>query len=274
MNLPASRNTAVEAAIEVGEAAGFRDARPVVLQDTNNVVVWLAPHEVVAKVGMWAHSSEVLGRELDVCSYLASSGAPVAAPIGQLRRSAATDWPVSLWERVPSTDIEASDQDLARMLELVHAALKGCPVELPSYLVAVDHARATLFDDDRMAALSPSDLDVLRLAFEEWSEGARHRRAPLQAVHGEPHLDNVILGTAGPTLIDFEAASIGPLEWDLASMAPGVAEAYGRVDPDLLALLRLLNSARVATWCWAFADHPRMRAHGEHHLEVVRTTAR
>lgn len=258
----------------MGEAAGLLDARPVVLQDSNNVVVWLAPHEVVAKVGVWEHSNEVLGRELDVCSHLAFAGAPVAAPIGQLRRSPTNNWPVSLWERVRSTGNEVSDQHLASMLNLVHLALEGCPVELPSYLVAIDHARATLFDDDRMAALAAADLDLLRSAFEEWSERARQRPAPLQPVHGEPHLNNIIVGTDGPILIDFEAASVGPPEWDLASMAPGVAGAYGRVDLDLLALLRLLNSARVATWCWALADHPRMRAHGEHHLEVVRTATR
>ena len=42
------------------------------------------------------------------------------------------------------------------------------------------------------------------------------------------------------------------------------------IDPDRLALLRLLNSARVATWCWAAADNPMMRPHAEHHLAIVR----
>jgi hypothetical protein len=71
-------------------------------------------------------------------------------------------------------------------------------------------------------------------------------------------------------LVDFEAASIGPLEWDLASVPPGVADVFRGIDHDLLAVLRLLSSARVATWCWSLADHPSMRIHGEHHLAVVR----
>lgn len=52
-------------------------------------------------------------------------------------------------------------------------------------------------------------------------------------------------------------------------MAAGVAAASVSVDHDRLALLRLLNSARVATWGWAHAADPIMRAHGEHHLAVV-----
>src|ERR1700694_2900107 len=57
---------------------------------------------------------------------------------------------------------------------------------------------------------------------------------------------------------------------DLASLSPGVAAAFGDVDHDLLSLLRLLNSARVATWGWALADHAFMRKHAEHHLALVR----
>lgn len=75
------RGEAVRAAIDVGEVAGFGSASPVVLQDTNNVVVWLSPHSVVAKVGLWPHSAEALGREVEVCRQLTSGGAPVGTPL-------------------------------------------------------------------------------------------------------------------------------------------------------------------------------------------------
>jgi hypothetical protein len=44
------------------------------------------------------------------------------------------------------------------------------------------------------------------------------------------------------------------------------------VDGELLALLRRLNSARVATWCFANAHLPDLRRHGEIHLELLRAT--
>lgn len=159
------------------------------------------------------------------------------------------------------------------MIRSVHSSLRSCAVELPSYMAAVDHARTTLFDDDRMHALASGDLTLLRTAFDRWANRAHHWPLLSQPLHGEPHLGNVIVTAVGPALVDFEAVSNGPAEWDLASMPDGVAEAFEGIDTNLLALLRLLNSARVATWCWAFADHPRMRAHGEHHLAVVRTAA-
>jgi hypothetical protein len=56
-------------------------------------------------------------------------------------------------------------------------------------------------------------------------------------------------------------------------MPAGVVEAAGPVDSELLVLLRLLNSARIATWSWSLADHEAMRALGEHHLGVVRAAA-
>lgn len=81
----------------------------------------------------------------------------------------------------------------------------------------------------------------------------------------------MVVTGGGPFLVDFEAASVGPVEWDLASLPPAVATAYGSSDGDLLRVLRWLNSARVAAWCWARADHPGMRAHAAHHLAVVRS---
>jgi len=275
VDLRPSRRAAVGAAIKAGESVGFGGASPVVLQDSNNVVVWLSPHDVVAKVGTWPHSAEVLGREVEVCAHLAAAGAPVAAPIGELRHETTLALPVSLWERLESVaGGHASDGELAGMLSEVHAALAGCTVELPSYLAAIEHTRTTLFDDERMQALPDGDLHLLRAAFDEWASRAHDWAVQRLPLHGEPHLGNVIVTATGPALIDFEAVSLGPTEWDLASMSPGVAKAFSRVDGDLLALLRLLNSARVATWCWGVADDPLMRAHGEHHLAVVRSMAK
>lgn len=262
---------AVGAALEVGRLAGFASTRPVVLQDSNNVVVWLAPHRVVAKVGVHPHSSEVLAREVELCHQLASIGAPVAVPIG-LHHVGRAPCPVSLWERLDADPaVSPSDRDLAAMIRRVHDAMDECAVQLPTYLVSIDVTRAVLFDDERMRAVPSADLELLRGAFDRWADQAGGATTSDRPLHGEPHLGNVVVTREGPYLVDFEAASTGPLEWDLASLPPAVATAYGSSDGDLLLLLRRLNSARVAAWCWARADHPGMRAHAEHHLAVVRS---
>lgn len=271
MSTAARRRLAVDAARATGLAGGFGSPNAVVIQDTNNVVVWLAPHQVMAKVGIWPHSAEVLAREVEVCIELAGRATPCAVPIGGMVVDPESGLPVSLWRRleaVPSA--RASAAELAAMLHRVHEALRSCRIVFPSFLDAIDHAREALADDHRMAALPGDDLILLREAFDVWALAARDLSAPHQPLHGEPHLGNVIVTPAGPYLVDFEAVSFGPKEWDLASMDAEVAQAFDDVDEGLLVLLRLLNSARVATWCWVGADSPVMRAHAEHHLGLVR----
>jgi aminoglycoside phosphotransferase (APT) family kinase protein len=271
METSARRAAAIAAALEVAAAAGYPTSEPVVLQDTNNIVVRMAPHEVVAKVGVWVHSASVLGLEVDVCAHLSALDAPVAAPIGPLRSGGAASLPVSLWRWLaPVPQPRLDDGALAVMLRRVHDALSSYGGTLPSFLAGIDHARSALFDDARMAALPPDDLAMLRERFDRWTAAARQWPGRPQPLHGEPHTGNVVATGQGLRLIDFEAAGRGPLEWDLASLPPGVADEYDGVDRGLLTLLRGLNSARVATWCWALAGHPVMRANADHHLAVVR----
>jgi aminoglycoside phosphotransferase (APT) family kinase protein len=160
------------------------------------------------------------------------------------------------------------------MLRHVHDALSSYAGALPGFLAAIDHTRLTLFDDGSMAALPPQDRALLRERFDRWTEAARDWPTRSRPLHGEPHTGNVVATGDGLRLVDFEAASLGPLEWDLASLPAGVSDAYDGIDHRLLTLLRRLNSARVATWGWANAGHPVMRAHAEHHLAVVREAGR
>jgi aminoglycoside/choline kinase family phosphotransferase len=137
--------------------------------------------------------------------------------------------------------------------------------------VALERARRTLGDDRALAALGADDRACLRRAYEQLlGELAGRDLGPARALHGEPHGGNLPLTAQGPRWIDFESACEGPLEWDLAFLDEDAVCAFASVDEDLLALLRGLNSARVATWCWLGARFPQMRWHAEHHLRLVR----
>ncbi|HKE33904.1 MAG TPA: phosphotransferase [Candidatus Acidoferrum sp.] len=59
-------------------------------------------------------------------------------------------------------------------------------------------------------------------------------------IHGSPHRQNVLLADGEPRFIDFETVCVGPIEWDLAHLAPEVAVGYGE------ALNKRLE--RAATW--------------------------
>ena len=95
-----------------------------------------------------------------------------------------------------------------------------------------------------------------------------------RTLHGEPHSGNLLSTPNGLRWIDLEGVCRGPLEWDLAFLDEEVASFFPGADPDLLALLRILNSALVATWCWSRTEYPEMRWHAEHHLEKVKQAVR
>jgi thiamine kinase-like enzyme len=89
-------------------------------------------------------------------------------------------------------------------------------------------------------------------------------------LHGEAHDRNVLVTPAGLRWIDFEGACTGPLEWDIAFLPERAIEVFPEVDAEVVNLLRTLNSARVATWCFARWQFPEMRWHARFHLEQVR----
>jgi hypothetical protein len=257
---------AMNAATAAGVASGLAVGDSVLLQDTNNVVVWLRPHAVIAKVGVRPNVGVSLLREVEVCRYLYGVGAPVAEPLAWFDDERL---PVSLWNQIEMTGREYSSRDHGVALEIVHAALRGYEAPLPSYWSATDQAREALYDDNQMRALPYADVSILRSAFERFAAEVLAIDTPVQPLHGDPHSGNTIMTERGAVLIDFEAVSTGPVEWDFACCPVGVAEAFPNLNHDLVRVARLLNAVRVATWCWA-SPHPAMRSYAVEHLELVR----
>jgi hypothetical protein len=122
-----------------------------------------------------------------------------------------------------------------------------------------------------MTALAETDRSMLRTVFDYLSSELDERRGYSElALHGEPHSANLVATTEGLRWIDLEGVCTGPLEWDLAFLPEEATAVFPAVDYEMLKLLRTLNSARVATWCWAGWEFEEMRWHARHHLEHVR----
>src|SRR5919109_3867084 len=96
------------AAVEVGEAQGVDASAAVLLQETNNTVVWLRPSQVVAKVATRPDGKVALRLEHAVGTELAALGAEIAAPVPGIDavEHAATGFVVTLWERLVLLDAE------------------------------------------------------------------------------------------------------------------------------------------------------------------------
>jgi Ser/Thr protein kinase RdoA (MazF antagonist) len=261
------------AAVDVAEQLGFAVEEPVLIQETNNTVVWLRPHAVIAKVATRPESIDGLLLEHGVASALDRLGAPVAAPLPEVSpvRHPHTGFVVTLWQRLDhDPNPQPSGSTVGRSLRSLHDALSACDVELPNFRDGLERTRRALFDDRRISALRSADRTFLRTAFEALVADVEKRTLTERALHGEPHDSNFLLTSAGLRWIDFEATCRGPLEWDLAFLGADACTQFRDVDNELLNLLRTLNSARVATWCWVRYQYPDMRWHAHHHLEVVR----
>jgi hypothetical protein len=261
------------AAIDVATQLGLVLDEPLLIQETNNTVVWLRPSPIIAKVGTQEGRAETLIREHDVASALIEVAAPIAPPLPGVgpMRARGTGLVVTLWSRLDhDPDVEADGAIVGRSLLRIHDALDACDVPLPSFRAGLERTRIALFDDVRMAAMAPVDRAFLRAAFTDLMRRLDERTFPERWLHGEPHAGNYLLTPAGLRWIDFEDACRGPMEWDLAFLPEDGVATFKDVDVDLLALLQTLNSARVATWCWVQARFPEMRGQGEHHLGFVR----
>ncbi len=265
--------SAVEAATETARRFGIISPDPLVLQETNNTVVWLRPEPVVAKVAVRARSQVDLRLEHAVAAQLAALGAEIARPWPATSpvSHAGTGFVVTFWERLEGPDrTDVSAPELAASLRSLHAALDRTEVALPPFGTMLLRAREVLDDDAEMAALPPEDRTFVRGVYDQGLMALEGMSFDGRRLHGEPHNGNRIETSRGLRWIDFESCCFGPLEWDLAFQPPEVVRLFPEADEGLRALLQRLNGARVATWCWAGARHPEMRHHGAQHIALLR----
>lgn len=241
------------------------------LQETNNVVVWLRPFDVVAKIGRWGHSHESLALEHAVAAHLAKAGAPIAKPLSGVAPMVddATGFIVTLWQRIDVEADRVEPTDAARTLRVLHEHLDRYDGPLPDVRSHVQLARRALDDGRAMAALPTPDRDTLRNAIDILTERLGAFDFGGRVLHGEPHLGNLLASRDGPKWIDLEDVCMGPLEWDVAFLPERVHRMF-EIDPALMGIVRTLNSACVGTWCWVRADLPGMLPHARHHLERVK----
>jgi hypothetical protein len=260
-----------EPAVTIAVRFGLTVTDPVTLADSNNVVVWLAPSSVVAKVATGHHGG--LRHELDVATHLAAGGAPVVPPSGRLPPGVhheagfdVTFWEYHAQEGQPAVVTEA----LAGALAELHEVLASYPAPLPAWSDELS-AVGDVLVERRVPALSAPDRELLLATLDELLHKVAGRTPTARALHGSPHGGNVLVVAGAPRFIDFETACAGPPEWDPAHVGADVVAAYpATVDSELLELCRGLVSVKTATWCWARFEHPELRWHAHHHLALVR----
>jgi hypothetical protein len=266
----------IDQVVALGRQLGLSVEEAVALRSTNNVVVWLRPSLVVAKIAMRPGTAD---RELTLATAMAATGAPIVPPAPRIgnRVHRVDGHDVTFWTYEPQDGVAAADAaSLAGALFALHQALSDLRPMIPSptFETQVTDAIALLDDPAFAPALRPDDRAVLREALEAGRTSLSQISDADRVIHGSPHRMNTVVVGGQPRFIDFETVQLGPVEWDMAHLEPAVATLYpGPYDAATLALCRHLISATTSTWCWGGIERgPDMRRHAEHHLRLVRST--
>jgi Phosphotransferase enzyme family len=283
---------AVAAAVAAARAHGLRVDDPVVLRDRLNVLVWLKPAPVVARVAgtiaVVRPGDEWLRREVAVAGALAAAGAPVVAPSDELPPGPHLQDGrlVSFWTHVPAREAPVDPVAAGEALRACHAALRSFAGSLP-LLGVITEAEALLARLAAEGTLAPDDAGGIQRRFDELRAAMENLRAPVQPLHGDAHLGNVLNGPDGPLWNDWEDTCLGPVGWDaacLVSTARMTGEGRGEAEAALAATGIALDPGELTLWVdartlqalvwvtYIAREHPERRAALEPWLQAARLT--
>jgi hypothetical protein len=267
------RRQAIKAATKIAAAYNIKSNEPILLKDSNNTVIHLAPSPVVAKVATSTIRKQRvsnLGHELTVALHLANLGAPIVPPSMEI--PPATYWheglEVTFWQYCSGALREETDYpELAAALEQFHNALASYRGALKPFTDDYEVCGA-LLDTDRLSReLSTDNRQFLRRVYEHLCASLRAFNYECVPVHTEVHSGNVLWTQTSPRLIDFESCCLGPRELDFLSFSERNLSAYTGLNQQLMEVLRALRSFRVAIWCWSRPERaPEVREAAQYHL--------
>jgi hypothetical protein len=244
--LAARTSRALDAAVASARDLGLTVTDATVLHDVFSVVVHLAPSPVVVRVPTVLPPYADLGTqaarqrmELDVVTWLADQGHPVIPPSPLVPREPVRrdGFSMTFWQLVEQDNgVEPDYPHNCRLTADLHAALRDYPGELPFLSSAeprmVTEGLAAL--EARPDLIDPVDLDRARREWEVLAPVVRTRAGfeavfpgvGLQPIHGDAPAYNIVTTPDGELYSDFELATLGPVEWDLAFFGPECEAAY------------------------------------------------
>ena len=267
---------ASQAAVHVARDLGLEVDTPVMLRSTNNVVAWLHPAPVVAKIAR--EGGVLLQWEQDVAAVVSQHGGPIVGPSGLVSPivHAWAGWEMTFWTYHHQDGTQAAGPEVGVAMDALHTALGQTAAELhlPDWDQAPKDVLRRLDDASFAEQLRGADRDLVRTTLARLDD-IPEVTARVCALHGSPHNFNILLVEGEVRFIDLETVCVGPVEWDLFYLEPSAVSAYvpGH-SPTALNLARRVVSAMVSALCFEGIDRgPDMRHHAMHHLDALRSEA-
>jgi aminoglycoside phosphotransferase (APT) family kinase protein len=206
---------------EACQRASFSSCDAELLRIGENAIFQLADEPVVVRIARSADRMRRVERELCVARWLAAADVPAIRVYEEVSQQPllVNGHPVSFWHTVTGGEPEPTHVDLARLLAEFHA-LDDCPCEL----IGFNPVRSVESRLAKADGVSAADRDFLHARCAEASRNLQNLTFALQRgpIHGDAHTKNLLTDHGQVVLLDFEAAAIGPREWDLLPTAIAV----------------------------------------------------
>jgi hypothetical protein len=272
-------SASVVAAQAVAVEHGVRCDDAVVIAAGSNVLVHLKPSPVVARVmtGTAALHDDIaqwLEREVAVGVFVADHGGPVVPPSELMAPGPYQHdglW-MTFWKLVAHgpTDQSPDARAVGRSLRELHDVLAGFVGDLEPFSAIGDQIERQLSELRPCRWLSGEEIELLRSELRRLTPNVFETSAPIQPIHGDAGLSNLL--HAGSQLLwnDLEDVCAGPVEWDVAGVVASallrarsrkyleqLLDAYG--GPDLGALKAFLELDALYGAVWQAFDTQRRR---------------
>lgn len=156
-------------------------------------------------------------KEVAVAEWLSAHGFPAASTADFRQPLEVNNHPVTFWDYISSRNGGHGDiADLAALLAKLHSMPAPEGFRLPRHRV-FDRVRPRI----ESSQVSSADKDLLLERCEQLEHEVGKLTFTLSAapIHGDAHVQNLMVVDGRPVLIDFERFSWGQPEWDLSMTA-------------------------------------------------------
>jgi len=267
------------------DAAGLDPTNAQVIKFTNNAVFRLARQPIVVRIAGSGTARARVPNVVRVARWLEQHDLSavrlldsVAQPVVAGRHTA------TVWHAVPEDGPKPTATDLARWLRAFHhlpAPSPPLPTWSPLRGIRQRLTEATGLTDD--------DHDFLTRRCDQIDEALTQVQfvLPPGVVHGDATVANLIGGSHGAVMCDFDSTTVGPREWDLTPVAVGrhrfhvaadrqraLADGYGFdvTTWDGFSVLRQLRELQLVTSVVPIlASQPSLIPQFQRRLRTVRT---
>lgn len=217
----------IGAVVSAVRLLGLQIGEPVVLGVGANVVVWLTPAPIVARIAtltaeMRHEPLTYLSRERDLSLALSEMGLNVIRPTTLVDPGPhqAGPWSFLLFEhrQLDPLDVNSPEdaEAAARSFVELSQALSELPSSLSEALPGQPWAEIGTLADTVGTTINPGARDRIAAALDELR--ATEPDDPWQLVHGDAHRVNVARCGGDVLWYDFEDANSRPVMWDLATL--------------------------------------------------------